>query len=117
MRWLFLISLVLALAACNRGEDLFAETRDHRPSVLHVRLDDEAITPVVARFVRRALQQAQDEGYECLIIELDTPGGLMDSTQQIVKDILDARIPVIVYVSRRLWKRLSAFWQGSVRLR
>jgi membrane-bound serine protease (ClpP class) len=42
---------------------------------------------------------AQDEGYECAVIELDTPGGLMDSTQQIVKDILDARVAVIVYVS------------------
>ena len=70
--------LVLALAACMVNGDLLGDAMTGgRSSVLHVRLDDEATTPVVARFVRRALQEAQDKGYECVVIELDTPGGLM----------------------------------------
>ena len=70
-----------------------------RPLLLLVSLDDEPITPVTARFIRRAIEQAENERAECLLIVLDTPGGLVDSTRTMVKDILASQTPVVVYVS------------------
>ena len=53
-------------------------------SVVHVRLDDQSITPATVRFMQRALRQAANSDAECLVIELNTPGGLLQSTQEFV---------------------------------
>ena len=60
---------------------------------------DGAITPVMAAHVHDAISRAEREGYEALILNLDTPGGLDSSMRGIVKDILDAKVPVVVHVS------------------
>jgi membrane-bound serine protease (ClpP class) len=60
---------------------------------------DGTINPVTSEFIRRSIQKAQTENAECLIIELNTPGGLLKSTRVIVSDILSSPIPVAVYVS------------------
>lgn len=58
------------------------------------------ITPLTANYVERSLRLARENNSEILIIEMDTPGGLLDSTKKIVQDILDAdAIPVVVYIS------------------
>ncbi|MFN4261468.1 MAG: NfeD family protein [Gemmataceae bacterium] len=69
-----------------------------RPVYL-AQLNDQSINPLTARYIRRAIQQAEQEGAECLILMLDTPGGLVDSTRAIVKDILGSKVPVVVYVA------------------
>jgi membrane-bound serine protease (ClpP class) len=56
------------------------------------------INPATAKFIIESIDQAVKEGGQCLIIELDTPGGLMDSMRNIVKKMLGSPIPVIVYV-------------------
>ena len=56
------------------------------------------INPATAKFIIESIDQAVKEGGQCLIIELDTPGGLMDSMRNIVKKILTSPIPIIVYV-------------------
>ncbi len=58
-----------------------------------------SINPAVADFVHEAITRAAGEGAPALVIELDTPGGLLPSMQAIVKDILGAPLPVIVYVA------------------
>lgn len=58
-----------------------------------------AIGPGIADFIRKGIKQANDENGRCIIIELDTPGGLVDSMRQIVMDIFGSRIPVLVFVS------------------
>jgi len=58
----------------------------------------EAITPLTAAKIKEALRKAETLGAEALIIELDTPGGLVTSTRKIVKMILNAEVPVVVYV-------------------
>jgi len=58
-----------------------------------------AITPVVADHVADGLERAADEGYAAYVIELDTPGGLVESMRDIVSDILASPVPVVVYVS------------------
>ena len=56
------------------------------------------INPATAKFIIESIDQAVRDGGQCLIIELDTPGGLMDSMRNIVKKILTSPIPIIVYV-------------------
>ena len=68
------------------------------PHVALVDLDD-AIQPNTARFVKRAIAQASDDGARVLVIRLDTPGGLLDSTREIVEAILSSDTPVVVYVA------------------
>jgi membrane-bound serine protease (ClpP class) len=60
---------------------------------------DGAINPVVAGFIHRSIENAAGENAVCLLIHLNTPGGLLKSTRNIVGDILESPVPVIVYVS------------------
>ena len=60
---------------------------------------DGIINPATAKFIIQSIDQATENGAQCLIIQLDTPGGLMESMRIIVKKILTSSIPVIVYVS------------------
>jgi membrane-bound serine protease (ClpP class) len=60
---------------------------------------DASINPAVGDFIRENIKFSFDEGALALIIQLDTPGGLLSSTKSIVKDILGAPLPVILYVS------------------
>jgi membrane-bound serine protease (ClpP class) len=60
---------------------------------------DGGINPAVDDFIRESIGRARSAGANALIIQLDTPGGLLSSTRTIVKDILGAPLPVIVYVA------------------
>jgi membrane-bound serine protease (ClpP class) len=60
---------------------------------------DGAINPAVAEFIRNGIQHAQSVNAQCLVIHLNTPGGLLKSTRVIVSDILESKVPVVVYVS------------------
>ena len=57
------------------------------------------IGPTTTLYIDRAIDIASEEGAEMLIIRLDTPGGLLDSTQDIVRRILDSDVPIAVYVA------------------
>jgi membrane-bound serine protease (ClpP class) len=59
----------------------------------------DAISPGVAEFINTSIETAEKEGAACIIIELDTPGGLAESMRLIIQDILGSRVPVVVYVS------------------
>src|SRR5438046_1415265 len=58
-----------------------------------------AIGPATASYVARALDAAAEQHDQCLIIELDTPGGLLESTKDIVQTFYASKVPVVVYVS------------------
>jgi membrane-bound serine protease (ClpP class) len=59
------------------------------------------IVPVVASYIDRGISRAEQEGATACIIELNTPGGLLNSTEEIVQRILNARVPIVVYVTPR----------------
>jgi membrane-bound serine protease (ClpP class) len=59
----------------------------------------DAISPGVAEFIKTSIETAEKEEAACIIIELDTPGGLAESMRLIIQDILGSRVPVVVYVS------------------
>ena len=60
---------------------------------------NDAITPATADFISKSIEQAVKNRAECLVIQMDTPGGLDMSMRDIIKDIMNADIPVIVYVA------------------
>ena len=60
---------------------------------------DGAINSVVADYIKEGIHKATNEKAACLIINLNTPGGLLKSTRVIVGEMLDAKIPVVVFVS------------------
>jgi membrane-bound serine protease (ClpP class) len=57
------------------------------------------INPVAAEFISKSIKKANEQDMEMVVIELDTPGGLMESMRDIIKDIIGSRVPVTVYVS------------------
>ena len=60
---------------------------------------DGAIGPATASYISRSIDEAQTQHAQCLIIQLNTPGGLLDSTQTIVQSFLGSPVPVVVYVA------------------
>ena len=60
---------------------------------------DGTINPASADFIHNSIHTAANEKAEALILHLNTPGGLLQSTRMIVSDILESPIPIIVYVS------------------
>jgi membrane-bound serine protease (ClpP class) len=57
------------------------------------------ITPVTVEYVRKTLAKADEERCELVLFEMDTPGGLVTSSEEIIQEILSSRTPVAVYVS------------------
>lgn len=85
----FYTIILLLFCACSTG---IAQT------VYSIRVE-ATINPATASFIRRAINKADADKSECLVIHLNTPGGLLKSTRQIVSDILSAPVPVVVFVS------------------
>jgi membrane-bound serine protease (ClpP class) len=57
------------------------------------------INPATADYIHDGIELGREQGAQAVIIQLDTPGGLLDSTKSIVKEILGAPVPIIVYVA------------------
>ena len=84
------------------GATLLAAAEPENPSenkVIQLTLNDVIIGPVVEEYIQQGIEQAEAEKAMALLIHLDTPGGLLNSTRKIVKAILGANVPVIVYVA------------------
>lgn len=75
--------------------------------ILKVEIDG-IIDPITSEFIRSAVAEAGDRDAELLLIELSTPGGLGQSMQEIVQDILNSRVPVVCYVYPRGARAASA---------
>jgi membrane-bound serine protease (ClpP class) len=60
---------------------------------------DGAIGPATASYISRSIEEARAQNAQCIVIQLNTPGGLLDSTQNIVQSFLASTVPVVVYVA------------------
>src|SRR4030042_7023059 len=96
LRFTFILLLALLPAVTFVSARFGADSSDIE--VLRV---DGTIVPVVADYIDRGIGRAESEGAVACIIELNTPGGLLNATEDIVQRILNAKVPVIVYVSPR----------------
>ncbi len=56
------------------------------------------INPIIARYIENSIARAEKEKAEFLIIQIDTPGGLVTSTHEITKNLLNCKIPVVTYI-------------------
>lgn len=77
---------------------LFASSVASANSIVKIRIDD-TIQPITAEYIDRAIEHARQTNADAVLIELSTPGGLLDSTRAIVQTILASPVPVIVYVA------------------
>ena len=91
LRLVFFISLV--------GGVLISTNASADTPVITVLKVEGTIVPVVADYIERGISQAEEDDAVVCIIELDTPGGLLDATGDIVQKIMNADVPVVVYVS------------------
>ncbi len=73
-----------------------ATLRAEQVGLIHI---DGAIGPATATYIARALDRAKADRDECLIIQLDTPGGLLESTKDIVGKLFQDQVPSVVYVA------------------
>ena len=80
------------------GSFLIFSKVEETPRVL-VLTYDGVINPSCAEYFQSGIKKAGDEKYECVVIRLNTPGGLLKSTRAIVTSFLESPVPVIVYVS------------------
>jgi membrane-bound serine protease (ClpP class) len=99
--WILIAFAGLVLAASGPAG---AQTSS---SILSVTVDG-VITPVMADHLREALDRAETEGHQALLVEIDTPGGLDTSMRDIIQSFLNARVPVIVHVSPQGARAASA---------
>jgi len=92
---LCIVGAVIALAP---GRQARAASQGEPSQVLLVHIEG-VINPVVLEFITEGIERAEKEGAACLVIQMDTPGGMLTSTEDIVKQMLNASIPIVVYVA------------------
>jgi membrane-bound serine protease (ClpP class) len=93
IRRIILLLTVLLLAVS------FTASAQAQTSAVYVITIKGTINPVLVDYVERGIQLAEDDGAQALIIQIDTPGGLDTAMRDIVKLIVNAHVPVVVYVS------------------
>lgn len=92
-KYFYLVPFALALV-------VFASSSYTQGKPVYViTLADDIINPVTAEYIEKSIDKAKQDGAECLVIRLDTPGGLLSSTRTIVKSIMNSEVPVVVYVA------------------
>ena len=100
MLWLTLMGFFLLMGLAGPFMVLVVPNlaRAQAPHALIVTIDG-TINPVKARFISRTIDKAVEDHATLLILELDTPGGLLSSTRDIVTELLESPVPVAVFVS------------------
>ena len=88
---LILIGLLLVVSIT-----VSAQTAGSRIDVLTVK---GTINPVLTDYISRGIAQAEETGAHAVIIQMDTPGGLDTAMRNIIQEIINAKVPVVVYVS------------------
>jgi membrane-bound serine protease (ClpP class) len=93
--WRAAVAVVAGLALASPGGSAPPRVQ---PVLARIVIDG-TINPAVAEYVREAITRARADGAAALVIQLDTPGGLLQSARAVVKDLLGAPLPIVVYVA------------------
>jgi len=94
-----MLRAVIFFAVAVMGLSVLAQSQGSSSPHVDLIVIDGSINPAVDDFIRESIARAKSNGARALVIQLDTPGGLLSSTRTIVKEILGAPVPVIVYVA------------------
>lgn len=103
--WVGAIVLGVALVLLQGVADLKAQSTPRNGTVLSL---EGAVTPAAADYLTREIAAASARREEVVILEIDTPGGLVDSMKSIIKGILASDTPVVTYVSPQGARSASA---------
>ncbi len=98
MRWVARLLLKVAVAIVTLVVADWADAQAARP-VVRVATLDGIVHPVAERYLQREIDRAERDDAAALVLRLDTPGGYLDSTRALTQAILDARVPVVVWVA------------------
>ncbi|HQG13725.1 MAG TPA: nodulation protein NfeD, partial [bacterium] len=90
------LALAVAIFACFFSYIAYAQLQ---PTGMKIVLDGDIINPATSGFIAESIRRAERANSRFIMIELDTPGGLLGSTRDIVKSIMSSKVPVITYVS------------------
>ena len=90
--------IVPCISAVLAGLLLLVFSAASSAEVLKIVVDD-AIHPITDEYIGRAIAEAERSKAQALLIEINTPGGLLDSTRDIIEKVLASPVPVIIYVT------------------
>jgi len=101
--WRRMLSLTALIAGigmiiCGPDRGLDAQDSSAKPVVVLLSVDG-TVNPALADYIIKGIEQAQDKNAACVIIRMDTPGGVVTTTKTIIKEMINAKVPVVVYVA------------------
>jgi membrane-bound serine protease (ClpP class) len=98
LKILFILSTFLTIFLVPISLSQQVTNQDSNIKVVVISIDG-SINPSSAEYIHSGINKAETMNAECLIIKLNTPGGLLKSTRVIVTDLLNSNVPIIVYVA------------------
>jgi membrane-bound serine protease (ClpP class) len=92
-------AFILSLGVVFSNSDLTYAARDDGRKVVYLLSLQGTVNPGSADFFERAIDEAEKQGAHAVLVELDTPGGLVSSLRSMIQRVLASRVPIIVYVA------------------
>ena len=94
----FILLCGLLFLFCGRQDVLGSETQNGRP-VAYLLDVDGTVNPALADYIVKGIEKARENNAACVIIRVDTPGGTVSTTKTIIKGMINAKLPIVVYVA------------------
>ncbi len=92
-------SLVCCLLSLGGSPGLSQNPEIQNKPVVYLLDIDGTINPALADYISKGIEKAQEDNAACVVIRMDTPGGVLSTTKTIIKEMINARVPVVVYVA------------------
>ncbi len=92
--FIFAGSMLLAAPGAQKAPEAGKDKKKNTYALLKLQ---GGVNPIVADYLVRSIDRAADEGASFIVLQMDTPGGLMTSMRDIIKAILTSKVPVVVY--------------------
>ena len=102
-KYIFIVFLMLSFLIFSTSITFAQPT-----SVIYLLNIEGAINPITAQYIVDGIEEAEDKQAECVIIQMDTPGGLDESMRNIIKKMLNSRVPVVIYIAPQGARAASA---------
>lgn len=101
LRLLFFLALSItgiAVLFLSEGSTTQAQTQADKPLVYLLEVDG-TINPALADYIIKGIELAEDKNAAAVIIRMDTPGGMVTTTKTIIKEMINSKVPIVVYVA------------------